>query len=29
MIKRDQRDKEFWNWWDSLTDLEKEYFIGK
>jgi len=26
---RDKRDKEFWDWWDSLTDYEKEQEIGK
>jgi len=26
---RDSRDKEFWDWWDSLSDLEKEQEIGK
>jgi len=26
---RDERDKEFWDWWDSLTDEEKEQEIGK
>jgi len=28
-MKRDKRDKEFWDWWDSLTDQEKEQEIGK
>jgi len=28
-MKRDSRDKEFWDWWDSLTDLEKELEIGR
>jgi hypothetical protein len=27
--ERDLRDKEFWDWWDSLTDLEKDYLIGR
>ena len=27
--ERDPIDKEFWDWWDSLSDLEKEYTIGK
>ena len=22
-------DLEFWEWWDSLTDLQKEQEIGK
>jgi len=28
-MKRDPIDKEFWDWWDSLSDLEKEQEIGK
>tara|TARA_R110002020_G_scaffold418030_1_gene627293 strand:- start:259 stop:468 length:210 start_codon:yes stop_codon:yes gene_type:complete len=23
------RDKEFWSWWDGLSDQEKEQEIGK
>jgi hypothetical protein len=26
---RDPRDKEFWEWWDLLTDIQKENLIGK
>ena len=26
---RDPRDKEFWEWWDSLTDWEKDQEIGR
>ena len=26
---RHPEDKEFWEWWDSLSDLEKENLIGK
>jgi len=28
-MKRDSRDKEFWTWWDSLSDYEKEQEIGR
>jgi hypothetical protein len=27
--ERDLRDKEFWDWWDSLTDLERELLRGR
>ena len=26
---RDSRDQEFWDWWDSLSNQEKEQEIGK
>jgi len=28
-MKRDPIDKEFWDWWDSLSDYEKELEIGR
>ena len=27
--KPDIEDQEFWDWWDSLTDYEKEQEIGR
>ena len=27
--ERDPRDKEFWEWWDSLTPQQKEQQIGR
>ena len=26
---RHPEDEEFWGWWDSLSDLEKDNLIGK
>jgi len=26
---KDKLDQEFWDWWDNLTDYEKEQVIGK
>ena len=28
-ISRMDIDREFWNWWDGLTDYEKELEIGR
>jgi len=28
-MKRDPIDKEFWDWWDSLSDYEKDQEIGR
>ena len=28
-MKRDTVDKEFWDWWDSLSDYEKDQEIGR
>lgn len=28
-VKGRNNDKEFWDWWDSLSDQEKEQEIGK
>jgi len=28
-MKREAVDQEFWNWWDSLSDYEKEQEIGR
>ena len=27
--ERDINDKEFWEWWDSLTEWEKDQEIGR
>jgi len=29
MRERLEIDKEFWDWWDSLSDYEKELEIGR
>jgi len=28
-MKRDPIDNEFWDWWDSLSDYEKDQEIGR
>ena len=29
MTKRFEEDNEFWDWWDSLSDYEKDQEIGR